>query len=516
MTEAEKLDRLRHVFDSFDSNGNGKLEVPEIKAALAEVGLPNGQNYIRELLQQYDKDGDGEIDFSEFSRYVGTKVASVRRAFESMDTDGNGQLDAEEVRRAVLALGLSVSLPEAERMVALLDRDGDARIDFEEFGRFVVLLPGSQARAAGITSAWLDSADWVESMEYRLSHVPPSEPLERFLAGGVAGAASRTVVAPLERLRTLMMTSAGAAGPGTSAAGAPHTAAGAGQGLGAGAGARPRASAGPGPVRGGVAGAPGLRATLQRMWAEGGVRGLFTGNLATVIKVFPSSAIQFAVYDTLKEVMLSQESDKGVDLSSLQKFGAGFVSGAAACTVTYPLEALRTQIQVAKGVQGSYMGIVRGLVAANGVRGLYQGFAAGLTNNSLCMALGFASYEGACTLYRRYLNDGAAPSTNMRGVLGGVGALVTMTATMPMENVVRRLQVQGRPGYPVRYKGLGDCVLSMLRQEGVSTFWRGSVSTYLKVVPSIAATRLLYEGIVAYRGIGGVRRYRMASEQGEG
>ena len=34
---------------------------------------------------------------------------------------------------------------------------------------------------------------------------------------------------------------------------------------------------------------------LRRMWADGGVRGLFRGNLASVVKVFPSSAIQFAV-----------------------------------------------------------------------------------------------------------------------------------------------------------------------------------------------------------------------------
>lgn len=137
-----------------------------------------------------------------------------------------------------------------------------------------------------ILSAWIDSASWVHSMEYRLGHVPPSQPLvrgvfrlavalrvshtvhstgsrarsmecrletslpshplmgrhsgllvmcracaqpastspapfkpvrsinllatalrphpqERFLAGGVAGAVSRTVVAPLERLRTV-------------------------------------------------------------------------------------------------------------------------------------------------------------------------------------------------------------------------------------------------------------------------------------------------------------------------
>lgn len=34
-----------------------------------------------------------------------------------------------------------------------------------------------------------------------------------------------------------------------------------------------------------------------------------------------------------------------------------------------------------------------------------------------------------------------------------------------------------------------------------------------QVVPSIAATRVLYEAIVELRGIGGVRRYRNAADQ---
>jgi hypothetical protein len=39
------------------------------------------------------------------------------------------------------------------------------------------------------------------------------------------------------------------------------------------------------------------------MWADGGLRGLFRGNLATVTKVFPSSAISFAAYDACKDVL---------------------------------------------------------------------------------------------------------------------------------------------------------------------------------------------------------------------
>ena len=44
----------------------------------------------------------------------------------------------------------------------------------------------------------------------------------------------------------------------------------------------------------------------------------------------------------------------------------------------------------------------------------------------------------------------------------------------------------------------------MYQREGLSSFWRGTLSSYMKVVPSIAATRLCYEmiiGILPQHGI---------------
>lgn len=47
------------------------------------------------------------------------------------------------------------------------------------------------------------------------------------------------------------------------------------------------------------------------------------------------------------------------------------------------------------------------------------------------------------------------------------------TGTMPLENLVRRMQVQGRPGFPRQYASTMDCVQQMMRQEGLRSFWRG-------------------------------------------
>lgn len=60
-----------------------------------------------------------------------------------------------------------------------------------------------------------------------------------------------------------------------------------------------------------------------------------------------------------------------------------------------------------------------------------------------------------CTAYAGW--RGAPPSPGEKGLLGGCASFATMGLTMPMENVVKRLQAQGRPGFPQRYSGGLDC-----------------------------------------------------------
>lgn len=43
---------------------------------------------------------------------------------------------------------------------------------------------GAQVSHTNILSAWVDSACWLDSMEYRLGHVPPSQPMVGFIQCG--------------------------------------------------------------------------------------------------------------------------------------------------------------------------------------------------------------------------------------------------------------------------------------------------------------------------------------------
>jgi Ca2+-binding EF-hand superfamily protein len=52
-------------------------------------------------MRQYDRNGDGRVDFSEFQRYVAAKEAAISRAFAALDLDRDGKVTDAEVTVAM-------------------------------------------------------------------------------------------------------------------------------------------------------------------------------------------------------------------------------------------------------------------------------------------------------------------------------------------------------------------------------------------------------------------------------
>ena len=61
------------------------------------MGLPQTDQYVKQLLKQYDGNGDKKIDFAEFKAYVVAKEKRVQHAFSQIDTDGSGTISIEEL-----------------------------------------------------------------------------------------------------------------------------------------------------------------------------------------------------------------------------------------------------------------------------------------------------------------------------------------------------------------------------------------------------------------------------------
>lgn len=60
-------------------------------------------------------------------------MTDIRAAFEEFDADGNGKIDLSEFRAITAKLGLTLSPVEAEKLFDVVDGDETGLVDFEEF-----------------------------------------------------------------------------------------------------------------------------------------------------------------------------------------------------------------------------------------------------------------------------------------------------------------------------------------------------------------------------------------------
>ena len=85
------------------------------------------------------------------------------------------------------------------------------------------------------------------------------------------------------------------------------------------------------------------------------------------------------------------------------------------------------------------MQVAQRTLQERGFLGLYRGYSSAIVNEALGVGLGFLAYETGNQLWEQVY--GTKPSANEKGLVGAMSALMVMTATMPFELIMRRMQV---------------------------------------------------------------------------
>jgi len=271
----------------------------------------------------------------------------------------------------------------------------------------------------------------------------------RMACGGAAGMVAKTVVAPLERAKLLAQ----------------------------------------------VGASRGLAATLSKVVAAEGLAGLWAGNGANLLRVFPSKGIVFASNDFFRPRLAKWAGrGPGEPVGAGVAFCAGALSGLCASGSTYPLDLVRGRISGQLG-SSKYRGVVQVVavtVREEGLRGLYRGI--------LPTLVGALPYEG-CKFgtvgLLEWLSPAPEGTTKREQVLrkvgqGAAGGAVAGLATYPNDTVRRLLQLQGT-GSGHAYTGYFDCAAVTYREGGVPRFYRGLATNLVRMVPNTAIQFGTYE-----------------------
>jgi len=289
-----------------------------------------------------------------------------------------------------------------------------------------------------------------------------------FALGGVSGIVSKTITAPIERVKLIIQTQ----------------------------------DANPRIISGEVPRYTGIVNCFTRVGKEQGMKAYWAGNFTNCVRYFPTQAFNLAFKDTIKGLFPKYNAKTefwpffGVNLAS------GGLAGAGSLCFVYPLDYARTRLasdvgsgkKTFNGLGDCLMKTAKG---PQGVLSLYNGFGISVA--------GIIPYRGV----QFGLNDtilGLNPWKNDRGFIGvaskwaGAQFSVIMSGfvTYPFDTVRRRLQMQSEKPVDQRmYKGSLHCAQKILADEGSAAMFKGAGANVLRGTGA-ALVLVLYGELSAY------------------
>ena len=292
------------------------------------------------------------------------------------------------------------------------------------------------------------------------------------VAGACAGAFSRTVMAPVERVKLMLQLQGSVKAVNHENQRPPLT----------------------------------VRRVVRQIYDEEGILAFWRGNVPNVLRTAGQAGLNFALMDYYKKVAVSSVFERHViqrrhnrsdeDRVRLRKLTTSFISGGlaggTATTLLYPVEYMRTRLAMDQGSTvsktRSYPGGMRDVLShtlrADGITGLYQGYGVALFGGVLYRLLYLGGYDALKEELDRYkqlqrkqgsrASDFLTLTWGERFLVAQSVSLTAGTICYPIDSVRRRMMMQaGLPIEQRQYQGSIHCFRVVWAKEGLKGFYLG-------------------------------------------
>jgi len=335
------------------------------------------------------------------------------------------------------------------------------------------------------------------------------------VAGGLAGCAAKSVVAPLDRVKILFQASN------------PQFAKYTGSWF-------------------------GVATAMKDIYKTDGVFGLFRGHSLTILRVFPYAGIKFLAYEQIRAVVIPNRKHE----TPIRRLASGSIAGVTSVFFTYPLELIRVRLafetrrdhryslsSICKGIYNEHPPPLQGQPTVSTEAPAIRSAAQSVVNNTTSAMEAVTPRAGLANFYRGFSTTllGMIPYAGMSFLThdtmgdimrhpsisqwttlpqpkrapagkpaplrswaelsaGGIAGLVSQTVSYPLEVIRRRMQVGGAVGDGHRLR-MAETAKLIFKERGVMGFWIGLSIGYVKVVPMVAVSFYTYERCKTWLGI---------------
>lgn len=201
----------------------------------------------------------------------------------------------------------------------------------------------------------------------------------------------------------------------------------------------------------------GIGDCFKRVYTEQGFASFWRGNLANVIRYFPTQALNFAFKDTYKKWLCPYNPKTDPGKFFMGNMASGGAAGATSLMFVYPLDFARTRLAAdVKAGEREFNGLVdclQKIVKSDGVNGLYRGFGISVIGIIFYRAAYFGTFDTGKVLL---FEDIKKANFFAMWAFAQAVTVVSGILSYPLDTIRRRLMMQsGRSD--VLYKNTFDC-----------------------------------------------------------
>uniref|UniRef100_A0A8C5E1N3 Calcium-binding mitochondrial carrier protein SCaMC-2-A-like n=1 Tax=Gouania willdenowi TaxID=441366 RepID=A0A8C5E1N3_GOUWI len=418
----------------------------------------HSMTFVR-TLKKSEPDGDGQLDFEEFVHYLQDYEKDLKLVVKSVDKRNADGINSNEFAKSLCDLGVRVSLKDAEKVLQSMDKNGMITINSKDWNNYSTV--EKTENIPEIILYWKHSTifDVGENLmvpdEFSAEEKQTGMWWRHLVSGGGAGAVSRTCTAPLDRLKVMMQ------------------------------------------VYGSRTNNMCIMSGLMQMVRDGGVRSLWRGNGINIFKIAPELALKFTAYEQIKRAMGSNNQT----LSILERFAAGSLAGVIAQSTIYPMEVLKTRLALRK--TGQYAGVMdcaKMMFRKEGLRAFYKGYVPNMLGIIPYAGIDLAVYETLKNTYLQRYSTSTDPGVGVLLACGTISSTCGQLASYPLALIRTRMQAQAVTGGS-NHVTMSGLFRHIVHTEGLTGLYRGLAPNFLKVIPAVSISYVVYERIKTQLGV---------------
>ncbi|KAK5167651.1 uncharacterized protein LTR77_007350 [Saxophila tyrrhenica] len=236
--------------------------------------------------------------------------------------------------------------------------------------------------------------------------------------------------------------------------------------------------------------------------AQGRVTDLWAGLSAGYLRQLSYGMLRLGLFDRFLAFVETRAKDKGRKVTFAERAAASLSAGGLAAGIANPAEVALIRMQSdgmkPKAERANYRSVIDALVRVSrqeGVLGLWAG-----SNPTIIRAMAtnfgqLAFFSQSKPLLQDYTSLGFQ---NQALVASGIAGFFAAFFSLPFDFVKTRLQRGGKgaDGKPV-YRGMMDCAVKALKDEGPLRFYRGFGTYFVRIAPHTVITLYVADNLKA-------------------